>query len=65
VPQGQLDAVSRHGFDVVDSGTLYALGALLAGALWLIVLVCDVRADRDERMLDAWSERPGQKTVPR
>lgn len=50
LPQGMLDTVLRHGSDGVDSGSLYALGALVGGALWVMVLVGEVRAAHDERL---------------
>lgn len=53
LPECSLGMVSRHGYDGVDTGALYALGALVAGALWLLVLVRDVRAAHDARIESA------------
>ena len=50
LPNDALATISRHGVDGLDTTALYGLGAMLAGALWLLVLVCEVRLAHDERM---------------
>jgi hypothetical protein len=67
LPRSVLDAVSRHGLDAVDAGSFYAFGTLAAGALWLLVLVGEVRAVHDERIASErdpiYAERPGRKEL--
>jgi hypothetical protein len=61
-----MDAVMRHGLVGVDSGSLDALGGVLGGALWLL-LVGAARAVRDERIQSergpTYAEGPGRKEL--
>jgi hypothetical protein len=66
VPRSALDAVMRHGLIGVDSGSLYALGGVLGGALWLL-LVGAARAVRDERIHSErgpiYAQGPGRREL--
>ncbi len=66
LPRSALEAVMRHGLGGVDSGSRYALGGVLGGAL-LLLLVGAVRAVRDERIKSErgpiYAQRPGRKEL--